>query len=744
MLTEDGEAKILDFGLARAWFGDASDESTPQNSPTITAAMTQAGTILGTAAYMSPEQARGRNVDRRGDIWAFGAILWEMVTGQRLFEGETISDTLAAVLRAEPDWKRLPLDEAPLLCRLIERCLVRDPQQRLRDIGEARILLQEGGSLSSIMPFPAPGAAADSAPAARASQRTGWFVALALAVAVVILGTMALTRRPAAGLSQTTLGLPADQAIDLTAGSAWSNIAISPDGSSVAYIGGRDDDLFLRPIDSFDATMFPDARGAELPVFSPDGRWIAYMNRSKLWKIAVSGGAPVEICQTPGGPGLVWGDGELYFSRTNGGGLWAVAEDGGEPRVISTLDHARDETSHRWPQLLPDGKHLLLTIKTGHIDTFDDASIGLLSLDTGKITVLFQGGSEARYVPGHLVYGRGTQLFALPFDLKTLSTQGTPTPVLDGVHLSDITGSGSFAVSPAGHLAYVPNVPDFWDFDLTWLSRSGETESVGMEPGRALQPSFSPDGTRFAAAMVAANDKIWVYDLQRKTTARLPSTPGNDRDPVWSADGTQIVYHNDRSGSHDLFLVAADGSALAEPLLESEWDDYANSWTPDGSRLLFTRFKPDGGAEIWGMDMTGSREAKPLLPSPNNEGGAQISPDGRWMAYQSDASGESDVYVRPFPGPGNAIRISRSGGSSPLWSWDGTRLFYRVDDRVMAVRIDGKAGLRAGEPEEYHALRASRLPFAPAPDGERFLTTRLNPEALQHQIRVILNWTDRP
>ncbi|MHA1154447.1 MAG: TolB family protein, partial [Alphaproteobacteria bacterium] len=320
----------------------------------------------------------------------------------------------------------------------------RDKRRRLRDIGDARLELEEARSSTAAVP----------AAATTGRGKTGWLAALAITVLAAVFGTMFFTRDSDPGPKQTTLGLPREEAVSLSSGGlSWSHLQISPDGATVVYRGDESTALHLRDIDSFTATKLIDTERAKLPVFSPDGRWIAYFGQSGLWKIAVSGGAPVRICDTERGPGLTWGQGELYFCRTNGGGLWAVSENGGEIRSISTLDESRDETSHRWPQVLPGGRHLLLTIKTARIATFDDASIGLLSLDTGQITVLMQGGSNPRYMTsGHLVYGRGTQLFAVPFDLKALAVTGTPSPVLDGVNISDITGSAGYSLSPGGDL----------------------------------------------------------------------------------------------------------------------------------------------------------------------------------------------------------------------------------------------------------------------------------------------------
>jgi len=749
-LGTDGKVKILDFGLARAFAGETAEEELLENSPTITATMSRGGVILGTAAYMSPEQARGRKVDRRADIWAFGAVLFEMLSGTRLFEGETISDTLAAVLRADIEWDRLPEDVSPGMRRLLERCLERDPLRRLRDIGEARVFLENGAQDSSLLASSVgalPLAAAEFEGTGR-SGRAGWTLALVMALAAIVLGTLLFTRPSAPTLTRTTLGLTEEEAIGLANRAAFSSVRISPDGTSVVFVGGHPGAIYIRAIDSFDTRKLVDTEGAMMPVFSPDGRWIAFFAKSKLWKVAVSGGAPIEIydlaSDTGTVRGLAWGNGELYFPRAMGGGLLAVSENGGEARSISTLDDARGDTSHRWPYVLPGGRHLLMTIKTASIASFDDASIGLLSLESGELTVLLQGGSSPRYAPtGYLVYGRHSQLFAVPFDLKTLSVEGTPTPVLDEVYTSDVTGSAQYALDPQGDLVYVPTVSDFWDFKLFWLGRSGDTAALEVDQPRGYDAALSPDGTRFAAAVAAANDKIWVYDLQRNTTSRLTNTPGNDRDPVWSPDGTRVSFQNDRSGSRDLYLIAVDGGGPAEKLLTSASDDFPTDWSPDGERLIFTRVKTDGDIDIWELTMNGDREARPYIQSPHREYGAVFSPDGGWVAYVSDSSGEPNVYVRPYPGPGNPMRISISGGDFPFWSRDGHTLFYAITDRLMAVSVDRSGGFRAGKPKEFMAVAEPFMDhLSPAPDGQRFLTTKTNLDAKQDQIRVLFDWAE--
>jgi len=732
-ITPTGDVKLLDFGLARAYADDGSSSTSLEisNSPTITAAMTMQGVILGTAAYMSPEQARGKSIDRQADIWSFGVVFFEMLTAERLFGGETISDSIGAILHRNPDLTLLP-EVPPQVTTLLRRCLAREKKARLRDIGDARLELAD-----------AAGAGTESPHAGKKSGRTTWITAAAVTIVVAALGWLALTRDTGPVLDQVTLGLPRDQAIFLNDGS-WTRLRFAADGRKIVYAGGDDGQLMLRDVGEFAAVPIPGTQGATLYDFSPDGRWIAYFAESKLWKVAVSGGAPVELCETARGPGLAWGQDEIYFTRGNGGGLWAVSSEGGEPRQISTLDDEREETSHRWPHVLPDGRHLLFTIKTARIATFDDALIGLLSLDTGEIRVLITGGTQPQYAEtGHIIYGRGSQLFAVAFDPENLKVEGTPSLVLDQVYTIDVNGSAQYALSAGGNLAYLPVEGDITDYEMQWLYRSGRSSRLEISEAAFYEPSISPDGQKVAGMISAANDKIHVFDLERQTMTRLTNTPGNDGKPVWSPDGALMAYRNDRDGSTDLYIIPADGGTPARRLVGGDLDDHPECWTPDSARLLFTRVDAGGQAQIWIVPVDGSSEPQPVLDDGNSNGGARISPDGRWMAYMSDSSGGLDVYVRPFEKPGGPVRVSIDGGVVPQWSPDGKFIYYVSGDLMMAAPVETAGGLRVGSPVEIFEIDESVFgPLPLAPDGERFLANRVKPGTdLHYGIRVVFDWT---
>ncbi len=734
-ITPTGDVKILDFGLARAFADEIDDDSTVEvgNSPTITAAMTQAGVILGTAAYMSPEQARGKHVDRQADIWSFGVVFYEMLTSDRLFGGETVSDSIGAILHRNPDLARLP-DVPPQIHTLLRRCLVRDKRERLRDIGDARLELEDAKI-------------ADGAKEKNVGQgfrRTPWMITALLVVVALLAGYLAVFRTPETSHHLATLGLPRNEAIDLGIHNAWPSIEFSPDGTQVVYVGGKDSRLFRRNIDSFDSEPIPGTENIALFTFSPDGLWIAYITEAKLWKMALSGGAPIELCTTGAGPGLVWGEGEIFFSRTNGGGLWSVSEEGGQPRSVSTLNDEREETSHRWPHVLPGGRHLLFTIKTARISSFDDALIGLLSLDSGEIKVLVQGGMYPRYLTtGHIVYGRDSQLFAVPFDIGSMTVQGTPTRVLENIDTVDVNGCAQYSLSRDGSLAYLTAGENQADLELTWMHASGRVSRLDIGTSYTMQISFRPGGDQMATMVPAANDKIYVYDFQRKIMNRLTNTPGNDALPIWSPDGSQIVYQNDRAGSGDLFIIPSDGSAPATRILASPLNESPDSWLPDGKSILLTRFDTGGKAEICVMPIDGSKEPSVLFASEYSNELARISPDGEWLAYVSDSSGDRNIYARPFMKPGNPVRVSNAGGDFPQWSHDGKTIYYSQPPWQMAVEVETSETIQVGTPMEMFEINKVMYRNLPlAPDGQSFLANQVDPQLRKHfGIRVVFDWT---
>jgi serine/threonine-protein kinase len=732
-ITPTGDVKLLDFGLARAYAGEDENSTIGEisNTPTITAAMTMQGVILGTAAYMSPEQARGKSIDRQADIWSFGVVFFEMLTAERLFGGETISDSIGAILHRNPDLTLLP-DVPPQVTTLLRRCLAREKKERLRDIGDARLELADAAAATTT-----------EKPASQTKTgRTSWIAMAAIALLVTVVGWLALTRDQGADFNNVTLGIPPERAISLRVG-AWTTMRYSADGQKILFAGGDEQKLYLNDIGEFEAVPVSNIDDASMYDFSPDGLWIAYFADSKLWKVAVSGGAPIELCETPDGPGLSWGQGEIFFVGSNGGGIWSVPEEGGEPRQVSTLDQGREETSHRWPHVLPGGRHLLLTIKTARIATFDDALIGLLSLDTGEVEVLLTGGTQPQYsTTGHIIYGRESQLFAVPFDLKSLAIEGTPSMVLDQVYTDIGTGSVQFALNAQGGLAYIPVRQKTRGLELSWLHLTGFSERLDFSAETYYAPAISPDGKKLAGRVIAANDKIHIFDLERQTLTRLTNTPGNDDVPIWSPDGSLIAYSNDLEGIRHIFIINSDGGAPARKLVAGDANNFSNCWTPDGKRLLFSRVDEGGKAQIWVVSVDGSSDPEPVLVEENSNGQARLSPDGRWLAYLSDSSGQVNVYIRPFERAGGPVRVSIDEGFTPRWAPDGSTLYFVANDKMMAAPVSTEGGLRVGAPEELFELDEEVFgPLPISPDGEKFLANLARPESEWHfGIRVVRNW----
>jgi serine/threonine-protein kinase len=745
----DGTVKILDFGLAKAL------EETPaaaniNNSPTISAAATREGVILGTAAYMSPEQARGRVVDRRCDIWSFGALLFEMLSGRQAFAGEDVSHTLAAVIMKEPDWEALPVTALPSVQRLVRRCLNKDPRQRLRDIGDARIVIEEmlaGGT--GVPPVAVHGQDA------HASWRRALPWMLAAISTLILLGLIIgnalraprLPTRPSARLVVTLP--PADR---LAVGSTPA-IALSPDGSRLVYVAnhaGGSTQLYLRKIDRFEATPIPGTDGAESPFFSPDGQSVGFFAERKLKRVSLSGGAPLTICNAAFDYGASWGpDGTIIFATSFSSGLFRVPAAGGTPKSLTVPDRKKGEIWHHWPEILPGSKAALFTIWTG--GTSDKARIGLLSLETGEQRVLMEGGTYARYVPsGHLVYARRAgEVLAVPFDLKRLEVTGPPVSILKGVSMQfPLSGEADFSIAADGSLVYVPGGSRFGEGTLIWVDRQGAVQSLPAPARAYLSPRLSPDGQQVAFSLLGTNPGLWLYDFSRGTLTLLTGLTGWTP-PVWTPDGKQVTFSNAVSGAMNLFWMAADGSGPVERLTTSENPQLPGSWSPDGYVLAFSEADPTTGFDIWVVALQRDHKPRPFSQTPTNESSPMFSPDGHWLAYESDESGRGEVYVRPFPGSGGKTQISTEGGTEPVWARNGRELFYLNGDKMMATAVETKAAFAAAKPKllfEGHpetGTVAFEQGYDVSPDGQRFLMIKASEqESAPAQINVVLNWSD--
>ncbi len=734
-VREDGTVKVLDFGLAKALDSTAASGTTdPLHSPTLTAAATQMGVILGTAAYMSPEQAKGKTVDKRADVWAFGAVLFEMLTGARAFVGDDVSDTLAAVLRAEPSWDRLPNDLPPALATYLRRCLHKDPGQRVRDIGDVRLALDGAFDLSHPAAPTEPGVLPD------ASGKTGQriWMAMTTIMAVVVLAALSvavssLTRTPIAPTTRFSV---------LTEGTgSVGSLALSPDGTQLAFVTGPRGQLWVRSIDTLEPRTVPGAMDAGFPFWSPDGRSIGFFTLSELKTVDLTGGPPQTVAQVPIGVGGTWGEDNVILFGQFGRGLSRIPAAGGEPTPVTTLDEVGG-VSHAWPQFLPDGDHFLFV--TTSLDP-QEAGIRIGSLETGNVSSpIVQTGFMARFAaPGYLLFDRGGALMAQRFDTDQLELTGDPVRVVDGV-LSDPTlGSLGVSTSDRGGLAYVPAAGSTLT-QLRWLDRSGNELGTVGAPGDYQNPVLSPDERRVA---VQRDGDIWLLDLERGTDQRFTFDPADDQWPVWSPDGDRILFASAReTRPFDLYLKGTAGTDPAQLLLETDELKVPFGWSTDGEQVSFTTL--DADYDLWLLPMSGDRQPTSFLSTPFQDASGVISPDGHWMAYWSDESVEFRVYVRTVPPSGGQWQISTAAGFAPRWSADGRELYWTTENnQLMAVDIDvtGDAPIVIGTPQQLFEAPFRQTPiqrnvFDVSADGERFLVNTLVEGALSAPITWVHNW----
>ncbi len=733
-LTPEGKVKVLDFGLAKAYSNDAGGggSSDLSQSPTLAESGTIAGTILGTAGYMSPEQARGRTIDKRADIWAFGVVLYEMLAGARLFQGETVGDTLAAVLRQEVGWSALPESTPASVRRLLARCLERDPRKRLRDVGEARIVIDEALSGG---PHEAAGA---SAP--RERPRAGWRAAVALGV-VLALGVAGawILRRPAASgaapAARWALAIPDG----LTLSSAeYPQIALSQDGRiQVVVVVDQNSTprLLVRRSDEFEARLLPESERAMAPFLSPDGAWIGFFRDNALLKIPVAGGPPIRLATTSREiRGGTWSrDGYIYFSPDTNVPLSRLPEGGGEARPVTRLDEARGERTHRWPQALPDGGAVLFTCDTqASTEYYDDARVEAVRPATGERNVLVEGSSQGWYSPGgHLVFARSGALYAVALDARSLEVRGAPVQVVQGVATDVGSGAVQFAAAQSGAAVWSPGGSTA-SYQVVWVDDSLAETAAPIPPAPYNELALSPDGRRLALVGGQGGiSDLWVADLDRGGMTRL--TFGEFvANPVWTPDGSRIAYGTRLQGrkgnTWQIVWKPADGSREPEILVEGERGHLPSAFSPDGRILVYDALNAAATSrDIWMIPLAGPRDPRPLVAGAFMKSEAVISPDGRWLAYVSDEAGQAGVFVRPFPGGDGRWQISTPQGVEPQWSRDGRELFYRADSALYRVPIESARSFSAGRPERLFDRVASGTrvrTYSPAAHGSRFLTFR--------------------
>ena len=745
-VRQDGMVKVLDFGLAKL-VAPASERDAVVTTTTLPLE-TAAGVILGTPAYMSPEQARGYAVDKRSDIWAFGCVLYEMLTGKRTFPGPTSSDVMAAILEREPDWRALPAATPSSVRRLVQRCLDKDTKRRLRDIGDARIDLDE-----ALIAAPA----VDGELRTPARYQSPWFAWSVAAVAVTVAALFALrgfwgAARPDRALSSErsvvrfTETLPEDTQL-----APAPALAVSPDGRRVAYVGIRKGTrtLYVRDVNQVSPRSMPGTQGADEPFFSPDGQWIGFFAEGKLKKVPVAGGAPLTLCDASGPRGGTWGtDNSIIFAPSAASALLRVSADGGTPQPVTTLDRTQNEASHRWPQFLPGGETIVYAAgPTVSVFGWIEARVIAQSLETGARRVVAQHGTFPQYTAsGHLLYFQGGIAYAQLFDPDRLQVSGEAMPVLDRVpNLAGING-GAFelAVSPTGTLAYVPGIvrePQ----SLVWVSRDGKEQTIEIPSGTfGGGPRLSPDGKQIAVTVVGtAESDIWVYDLARSTATRL-TFGGRNLWPVWMPDGSRIAYASHRAGSTNAYWKRADGTGAEEQLTTSLQTFFPQSFSPDRKTLLLSQLP----GRVAVLPLETPRTTWVFQIGEGIGGDPAFSPDGRWIAYISNESGRNEVYVRPYPGPGAAIQVSTSGGDAPMWARSGRELFYQQGDAIMAVSIgDSRNTLSVGSPKRLFAgnygFGGVRSGYDVDTDAQRFLMVKI-PGVPDDSSRftVVTNWSD--
>ncbi len=732
-ITLEGRVKVLDFGLAKALASDDERDSRLSQSPTLLSSPTVAGVILGTAAYMSPEQARGKSVDKRADIFAFGCVLFEMLTGTQAFQGDTVSDTLAAVLKTNPEWSLLPAQTPRAIRDLLHRCLEKDPKLRLRDIGEARIAIdhaRHGGEEA----VPAP---AVSAPP-RKSRDLLWAAGAVVLAAAAFLGARALAPEPPAlPLRKFSIDLPIQRGQVINEFS----VALSPDGQQLAYV--HDNRLWVRPLSSFDAHELAGTEGAEMPFWSPDGAQVGYVNGSELRRIATEGGKSQVICNVPGGftggRQACWTeDGRIVFT-TGAGGIFEVNAVGGEVKEVVPLIEKTEQDYHEVSEL-PGGRGYLYV---PHLTNAGTSKMVLYANGERKELLAVAGARlwQPRYSPsGHIVFRRtptSSGIWALPFSLQTLSVTGEPFLVEAEAAEPCPASDGTLAFRHGGESG---------QYQLAWVDRSGRMLApISDVGGRIGQPAISPDGKRVAAAVEEGDNlDVWVFDLDRGTRTRLTFDPGSDVRPTWTPDGSTVVYLNTARSA--IMSRAADGTGVEQ----FQCRGYVPAMSPDGRFVVFEEDGVDTKSDILmrPFPVDTSIAAVSVVASMSSETSPVVSPDGQHVAYTSDESGRWEVYLARFPSGEGKWQVSTSGGTWPAWNRRGTRLYYQFNNMLYEVDVDARSGLSLGRPHTLFRADSLGINLNPTSnfdvaDGDRFVVNHSAGDEKGRQmlrIRVVQNW----
>jgi Tol biopolymer transport system component len=753
-VTSDGTVKVLDFGLAKA-LDTGSGLGAPgsvnaTNSPTLSIHATQAGIILGTAAYMSPEQARGRPTDKRSDIWSFGCGLFEMLSGKRAFDGEDATEIIAAVVKMPPDWAALPADVPTHIVTLVRRCLEKDRKQRLGDMAVARFLMSDGAML-----------AASPTAGAPARSRAGFIaagVAAVLAVALAALAAVHFREQPPV---VKVLRFQIPPPVEGGFGSATA--VLSPDGTHLAFAARGPSgamQLWVQSLDSLTARRLPGAETVGEAFWSPDSRSIGFPQQNRIMKIAIAGGAPQTICDfSRAWRSAVWGDGEIIFG-TQGSGLMRVSDAGGAPVPVTNLDPSRGEVFHGVPSLLPDGRYFVYFRDAGPGSEHTGIYVGSLDAlpEQQSSERLIASGSNPVYAPsvaspgGWLMFVREGSLLAQPFDTRRRALAGDARPIADGLPV----GPRPFSTSLTGTLAYRTGA-SIGERRLTWFDRSGKSLDTAGDSGDYNTVSLSPDGTRAAVsrAVAGATSDLWIHEFARDTSTRLTSGPDMEWLATWSPDGQRIIFSSSRGGSSDLYRIESNGAGKEEVVFKSSFAKWAQDWSRDGRFLLYTAGGAPGPASISNtfdlavLDLKGESKFQRYVQTEFNESQGRFSPDGRYVAYTSNASGRNQVYVQTFPNPqGGKWMISRDGGIQPRWRRDGRELFFiSAESKMMAVDITTAPVFTPGIPKLLFdapiwggGQTNNVTRYDVSADGKRFLINAAPVEARGAPITVVVNW----
>jgi serine/threonine protein kinase/WD40 repeat protein len=751
-VTPDGKIKILDFGLAKAFAEDQGEEK-PQDSPTLSAAATRQGVILGTAAYMSPEQARGKSIDKRTDIWAFGCVLYEMLTGQAAFQGEDVSEILASVIKGDADLTLLPPGIHPRVREILIRCLHKEQKKRYRDIAEAQyeieqVLADPSGVFVQRVTIAKP----------RKKLRVGIFWIVAVFILGLIMAGVAVWK-----LKPTEPRQVVRFDYKLSGNRQYGNLterifAISPDGSQLVY--ATNEGLYLHSMDEMESKLLPGTGGVmQRPFFSPDGKWIGFFSSAdnRLKKIAIDSGAPVTVAEVSIFGSFDWGpDGVIRYGQV-GRGIMAVSSNGGTPEQI--IKPPKNETFGH-PQILPNGDSILLT------RTFPLPSMIMVqSLKSGELKELFKGTVAKYLTAGIIVYESGGSLFAIRFDLNTLRVTGGPIPLIEDI--LRMQGAPQYAVSKSGTLAYIPGTSASSSENiLVWVDRQGKEEPLSVKPNDYRFLKISPDGTQVALAIsTGGSEDIYIWDIIHENMRQLTFDEADDCFPLWTRDGKRIVFTSNRKHNTGVYWKAADGTGEDELLCSlSEEILLPWSWSADGKTLALISVTYESTlADIVTLCLDGDKTVKPLLQTGQWETAPQISPDGKWIAYivnesRQDPFSQYELYVRPFPNvSGGLWKVSMSGADEPKWSWDGNELFYWTDDALMVVAVASEPTFKFGTPKVLlqrkpmgtSSMGLTGIPWDVHPDGKRFLMLKesgtpdkISAEKSPRSINIVLNWTE--